>query len=52
MPGLLMIEMIRDSQGFYQTNQCPDTDEHGKIRSLRLPNLSVLTREIAQEYFD
>ena len=50
--GLLVIEMIRGSQGFYQKNQCPGTDEHDKIRSLRFPNLSALTRENAQEYFD
>ena len=38
--------------GVSPKNQCPGTDEHGKIRSLRLPNLSALTRESAQEYFD
>ena len=52
IPGLLVIEMIRDSQGFYQKNQFSGTDEHGKIKSLPLPNLSAVTRESAQEYFD
>lgn len=38
--------------GVAPENDCPGTDVEGKIRSLPLPNLSAVTRQSAQEYFD